>query len=162
MSIPARGTDIRTLPAHAFPMDVEPLSRADAFSGLDQPARNPRAFADGDLYAPIQATIPTLSCPQRIAALISRATAPPLRRIPQAARVPMNDETRAMLLYAHTAHAIFGSPTSAQTHQIYSSVRLTTQEHLEASSSTPPLMTLTMPRGSARPSNVTTESTMRT
>jgi hypothetical protein len=98
-------------------MDVEPMSRADAFSGLDQPPRSPRVFADGDLYAPIEATLSTLSYPQRIAALISRAPSPPpLRRSPPAARAPMSEETRAMLLYVHTAHATFGTPTSSQTH----------------------------------------------
>jgi hypothetical protein len=96
MNIPAIHTNIRTLPAHAFHMDVEPMSRAEA---------------------PIDATISTLSYPQRIAALISRAPSPPpLRRVPQAARQPMSEETRAMLLFVHTAHATFGGPKSTQPH----------------------------------------------
>jgi hypothetical protein len=101
MNIPALHTNLRTLPQHAFHTDVEHMSRPDT------------KFTD----TRFDATISTMSYPQRIKMMIARAPAPPpLRRIVQAERPPMSEETRAMLLYVHTSHATFGTPTSAQTH----------------------------------------------
>lgn len=101
MNIPALHTNVRSLPLHAFHSDVEPLSRAD--------------YRSADTRT--DASLLTMSYPQRIKMMIARAPAPPpLRRIPQAARTPMSEETRAMLLYVHTAHATEGSCTSVQTH----------------------------------------------
>ncbi|MHB1207911.1 MAG: hypothetical protein ACYCZX_20265 [Rhodospirillaceae bacterium] len=117
MNIPAIRTNSRTLPADPFHMDVEPMSRADAFSEIDPPSRAYRAYSDNDPHSPIEATISTLSYPQRIAVLISRAPSPPpLRRVPQEVRQPMSEETRAMLLYVHTAHATYGGPNATQPH----------------------------------------------
>lgn len=96
MNIPAIHTHVRRQPAHAFHMDVEPLSRPDT-----------RA----------DASLSTMSYPQRIRMMIARAPAPPpLRRSPAPPRAPMSEETRAMLLYVHTAHATDGTPTAPQTH----------------------------------------------
>ena len=100
MNIPALHTNARS-PAHAFHMDVEPLSRPDY----------------GSADTRVDASLLTMSYPQRIKMMIARAPAPPpLRRAPQAARPPMSERTRAMLLYVHTAHATEGSPTAPQTH----------------------------------------------
>lgn len=96
MNIPAIHTNVRRMPAHTFHADVEPMSRPDT-----RP----------------DAALSTMSYPQRIKMMIARAPSPPpLRRVPQAARQPMSEETRAMLLYVHTAHATEGSPTSPQVH----------------------------------------------
>jgi hypothetical protein len=117
MNIPVLHTNSRHFPADAFHMDVEPMSRADAFSDIVQPAHAYRAYSDNDPHSPIEATISTLSYPQRIAALMSRAPSPPpLKRVPQAARTPMSAETRAMLLFVHTAHATYGGPNATQPH----------------------------------------------
>ena len=117
MNIPAIHTNARTFAVDAFHMDVEPMSRGDAFSEIEHAPRAYSAYSDSNPHSPIEATISTLSYPQRIAALISRAPSPPpLRRTPQAARQPISEETRAMLLYVHTAHATYGGPNSTQHH----------------------------------------------
>lgn len=101
MNIPAIHTNVRRMPAHTFHADVEPMSRPD--------------FSRADTRT--DAALSTMSYPQRIKMMIARAPAPPpLRRTPQAARQAMSEETRAMLLYVHTAHATEGSPTSPQVH----------------------------------------------
>ena len=102
MNVPAIHTNVRPLHAQQFHMDVEPMSRVD-----HRTHRESR----------FDPAMSTMSYPQRIKLMIARAPSPPpLRRIPQAARTPMSEETRAMLLFVHTAHATAGSPTSAQTH----------------------------------------------
>ena len=99
MNIPAIHTNVRSLPLHAFHSDVEPMSRPDA------------KFTD----TRFDATISTMSYPQRIKMMIARAPAPPpLRRIVQAERIPMSEETRAMLLYVHTSHATLGTCTAVE------------------------------------------------
>lgn len=46
---------------------------------------------------------PTMSYPQRIAAMLARAPQPPkLRRVRQDAAQPLTDETRARLISVHT------------------------------------------------------------
>lgn len=96
MNIPAIHTNVRRLPAHAFHSDVEPMSRVE--KRLD-------------------ASLLTMSYPQRIKMMIARAPSPPpLRRTPVAAQQPMSEETRAMLLYVHTAAATAGTPTTPQIH----------------------------------------------
>lgn len=99
MNVPAIHTNVRQLHAQHFHIDVEPMSRVDHRESRFDPAMS------------------TMSYPQRIKMMIARAPSPPpLRRTPQAARQPMSEETRAMLLFVHTAHATAGTPTSSQTH----------------------------------------------
>ena len=111
MNIPALHTNIRALPQtfSGSHLDVEPMSRPDA------PANEVRCYKHHVL--PADGVTSTMSYPQRIKLMIARAPAPPpLRRVAQAARPLMSEETRALLLYVHTVHATFGTPTSAQTH----------------------------------------------
>lgn len=49
---------------------------------------------------------PTLSYPQRVAAMLAHAPQPPkLRRVKPGAAQPLTDETRAMLISVHTLNA---------------------------------------------------------
>ena len=101
MNIPAPlHTKLQNLP-NTYHMDIEQMSRPDV--------------SRSDVT--VQETSSTLSYPQRIAALMAHAPSPPpLRRMPRAERQPMCEETRAMLLYVHTAAATYSGPMSTHTH----------------------------------------------
>ena len=75
--------------AHIY--DISTMSRAGSIAG------QARAYA------------PTMSYPQRIAAMLADAPEPPaLHRAPLPAPPPLEDETRASLIAVHTLNATFG------------------------------------------------------
>lgn len=59
--------------------------------------------------AHVERPSPTMSYPQRIAAMLAHAPqAPKLRRAREAAAAPLTEETRAMLISVHTLNATLG------------------------------------------------------
>lgn len=56
-----------------------------------------------------EAPSPTMSYPQRIAAMLAHAPNPPkLRRAAETTAAPLTSETRAKLISVHTLNATFG------------------------------------------------------
>lgn len=63
----------------------------------------------GRAKARVDQVSPTMSYPQRIAAMLAHAPqAPKLRRVKDAAAAPLTEETRAMLISVHTLNASLG------------------------------------------------------
>lgn len=81
--------------AHIY--ELSTMSRASMSPGVREMARPREAH---DRWSP------TLSYPQRIAAMLAHAPqAPKLRRAKEAAIQPLTDETKAMLISVHTLNA---------------------------------------------------------